>query len=313
MTLAARLSGLARNLGLIGTFNPTGLGGIGLSGAAGAESNNFLMLGSTIATKLGGLTFSVGLVLLARPVINMLKELIVNKRLPDWLGGFTWKEIVEEGKKAFSISGWKELLGKYNQVPSKYRNQGLLTTWNKLGEYEKKRASGETNAPNYTLKKGTNVETAGESVPSRYERGADGKLHRVTGWSVSDAQRGIAERYWDEWRAGSVSPFTETLFRNAFTPSLHQALISAMVAHGEANNGTGWDAEDLPSYWWRVNSGKGGGEITKTDIQGITKMPEEMKKSIASLFGSIQIKMDGEKVAAIIAPFVSQQIAGGIQ
>lgn len=314
VTLAARLSGLARNLGLIGGFNPTGLGGIGLSGAAGAESNNLLMLGSTLATKLGGLTFSVGLVAMAVPIVNMLKELIVNKRLPEWMGGMTWKEIVEEGKKAFSIEGWKELLGKYNQVPDKYKNRGLLYTIRDINKAEKKRAAGEDLTPDYKLNGPTkSVEVSGASVPFRYERGADGKLHKVSGWNVTEMQRGIAEQYWDEWRAGSVSNFTETLFKNAFTPAMHQALISAMVNQGEANNGTGWDAENLPSYWWRVNSGSGGGEITKTDIQGITKMPEEMKKSIASLFGSIQIKMDGEKVATIIAPFVSQQIAGGIQ
>lgn len=312
----------AKLVGIIGSLagNFKTLGAFGMASSltgTGATEGSFLLLGDSIGTKiataLGKVTLTAGVAFLAYSVLESLKKIIIDKKMPDWLPG-TYEELKEQINSAapFNPEKWKELLGKYNQLPSKYKNQGLLTTWNKLGEYEKKRASGELDAPNYTLKKGTNVET-GESVPTRYERGADGKLHRVTGWSVSDAQRGIADRYWDEWRAGSVSQFTETLFKNAFTPAMHQELISAMVAHGEANNGTGWDAENLPSYWWRVNSGKGGGEITKTDIQGITKMPEEMKKSIASLFGSIQIKMDGEKVAAIIAPFVSQQIAGGIQ
>lgn len=68
---------------------------------------------------------------------------------------------------------------------------------------------------------------------------------------------------------------------------------------------------ELPADWWKKGQDENG--VTSQDIQTLNNLPEATKAAIAGLIGSINISLDGDRIAYLLTPRVSQQIAEGIE
>lgn len=72
-------------------------------------------------------------------------------------------------------------------------------------------------------------------------------------------------------------------------------------------NGMSMTQWELPADWWKGGTNEDG--VTSQDIQSLNRLPEATKAAVAGLIGSIQINLDGNKVADLLTPRVSANIA----
>ena len=72
--------------------------------------------------------------------------------------------------------------------------------------------------------------------------------------------------------------------------------------------------EDLPSEWWQHQGGNTGNTegITSIDAQNMTGAVQQMPNAVAKALNGLTVRMDGQAVGYIVAPYVSQQIAAQI-
>ena len=68
---------------------------------------------------------------------------------------------------------------------------------------------------------------------------------------------------------------------------------------------------ETPADWWKGGTNEDG--VTSQDIQSLNKMPEAVKGAVAALIGSIRINLDGQKVADILTPQVSERVARDLE
>jgi len=84
-------------------------------------------------------------------------------------------------------------------------------------------------------------------------------------------------------------------------------LWSAYQAWRETQAGMGTDDWDVPADWWKNGTDENG--VTSEDINNLNGIPQETKEAIRELIGSMSIELDGETVARILTPRVSENIA----
>ena len=67
---------------------------------------------------------------------------------------------------------------------------------------------------------------------------------------------------------------------------------------------------DIPADWWKKGTDENG--VARAAEESMSAMPANVKEAVRELVGSIVFKMDGEQVAYLLAPRVSQQLAADI-
>lgn len=130
-------------------------------------------------------------------------------------------------------------------------------------------------------------------------------------------QVAAAEKYYDELRTADMGEYE----------SVKQAYIELEKVLGDENllldithaiedmMAENWDKgpnpEDLPAEWWKKDPNENG--VTSEDIANLNQIPSETKAAVKELIGSMNIYMDGEKVADLLTERVSQRIASEIE
>lgn len=147
---------------------------------------------------------------------------------------------------------------------------------------------------------------------------------------LSKAQREAIEDYWDFIKG----PYTDTGYKvtmgnlsEAFSdmPAELNELIERI--NGMTHDDDLWSMKDLPEWWfqdardqgkyevpadwWKTGANADG--ITSQDLQNFDSLPSRLERSVengmAKVVGSISFDLDGYRVARILAPMVSQEIA----
>lgn len=144
----------------------------------------------------------------------------------------------------------------------------------------------------------------------------DGKLLADQKLDVTDAQREAAEAFWDVMREsdGDFSDEAWDRFEKAFEgeDEVFDQLLDMMDYYKMAIHPEDWaDQTDIPADWWKKGSDENG--VTSEDIQSLNALPGAVKAAVQEVAGSIVFKLDGEQVAWLLAPRVSQFIARDIE
>jgi len=248
-----------------------------------------------IAAAIAGVTMTVGVAALAVPVVSALKDIIAGK-WPDWLPN--------PNERVGSL-----LLGA--EAPEELKEAAEEVAKSGLGAPE-----GLTNPLGVTMLKLTGSRTEEEktdrpTIPTkRTPRG------NIMGYSVTEEQRAAMEAWWDIYRQdpvlGSLSEEAES-FRAAFEgqEGIYEKLIDLVSWYEDHQNENDfYGMEDLPANWFNMDADENG--VTSEDIQGLNALPQKTKEAVGELVGSINFYMDGELVADLIAPRVSEKIGSEI-
>ena len=155
------------------------------------------------------------------------------------------------------------------------------------------------------------VDTSGFTLPTK--KTPQGTL---VGYKLTDEQRQGLEDYWDysrgddAWNELAQEEKLTTLFSdNMDTLNKLMDMITILQTRD------GWTTlEDLPSEWWQHQGGNSGNTdgLTSEDAKSMTGAVQQMPKAVAKALNGLTVKMDGQAVGYIVAPYVSQQIASQI-
>jgi flagellar biosynthesis chaperone FliJ len=152
----------------------------------------------------------------------------------------------------------------------------------------------------------------------------DELLDDDTGLVLSPADRQAMENYWDAIREdngeGTDAANAYLELWNHFNGSAEDlAVFDKITAMIDGLKEFGSLDVDLPSWWFSDggmnDSGEGEG-LTSEDISGFRGVPAKIeaaaRKGIAAGISGIKVQMDGVTVGHLVAPTVSQDIAGAI-
>lgn len=167
-----------------------------------------------------------------------------------------------------------------------------------------------------------------ENLNAIYGDGESGGVIRDADESIAKA----AAKYWgiynDESKTGTEEAFQAredlyktleehgyvnaeqgvSLFENVFDNWMKENDIDGLAEElNTALQEGGFSGLELPADWWKKGPDENG--VTSEDIQNLNALPAEVKDAVESLIGSIKINMNGEKVADLVTPRVSENIA----
>lgn len=270
-----------------------GLSGL-LSGSMGSVASGAASLSSTItsavaaaagpfATAIAGITMSVGLVALAVPIIDTLWKMF---RGEDPLG--LNKDVKKPGE--FMDNASDEAKETANELQKTTPFEVKWSGWNRpLRE---------------TLKRTGVIEELEWQEEGRYA-------------NTTAEQQALMEQYYDLKKDIDTMPDDllnmqvklEEAFQNDSDLLMDiQSMIDDFMRQNMLNDLD--NPDDLPADWWKRGADENG--VTSQDIQTLNNLPEATKAAIAGLIGSFNFYLDGDKVAYLLAPRVSQQIAADI-
>ena len=159
-------------------------------------------------------------------------------------------------------------------------------------------------------------------LPEKEEKVQEPKLPEIkqeeqkTGFNLTKEQIQALEDYWDlakgdngyeEWQ--QEEKLVELFDGNMETLDKLLDMITVLQTKD------GWTTlEDLPSEWWQHQGGNSGNTdgMTSEDAKSMTGAVQSMPKAVAKALSGLSVKMDGQTVGYIVAPYVSQQIASQI-
>jgi hypothetical protein len=277
---------------LSSVFSGGGAGGLG--GLAGAGAAN---LGSTItsavtscagpiASAIAGVTMSVGLIAIAVPLIDTIAKMI---RGEDPLG--LNKDVEKPGD--FMENASEEVKELADEIDEKTPTGLKWKGWN--------RPLRDT------------LTQAG--LVTQMEMQEEGRYAGMT-----EAQRQAAEDYYDALRnqypmgddSGRLLELYTKLDDLLGDENVLLDLTAAIDEMMRQNTLNDLDnPADLPADWWKKGSDENG--VTSEDIQSLNALPGAVKAAVQEVAGSIVFKIDGEQVAWLVAPRVSQFIARDIE
>lgn len=327
LAMAGKIASVAGDIKAIQLFSAlsSGAGAAGgLGGAASAAGASVSSLGSSIAGALGsalaGVTMAVTVAGFAAAAIGALGFLVKGD----------WKGEQEEKNKAEEITG-------VDMTPAgAVKAAGQLT-----GEQGKEAAD---RVLGWLLGNHKPVEPAAKTAQETPKVQVNGKAGDIgsgialptvrtpkgteTGFDITEAQRTAAEAFFDAWKELDLNPnseeadktFDETAeqFEAAFAgqEKLYNMLMDNMDVLKEKGGDNWTDMKDLPASWFR-NAWEGqDNQITSSDLSGFRSLPDSLYNAVlrgaSSGVSGIQVTIDGYTAGRIIAPYVSQEIARGI-
>ena len=125
--------------------------------------------------------------------------------------------------------------------------------------------------------------------------------------TVSPDQWAAAQGYWDLFRSRSMTNEDYTALKDAFAgqDGLFQDLIR-MMAELDADEATR-GLEDLPVSWYEEHGGNA------ADLSGLPGLIQSaVRTGAADGVSNIVVTLDGAAVGRLVAPYVSQRIAGAV-
>ena len=74
------------------------------------------------------------------------------------------------------------------------------------------------------------------------------------------------------------------------------------------------ELDEIPASWWQHQGGNAGNQdgMTSEDAKSMTGAVQQMPKAVAKALSGMTVRLDGQTVGYIVAPYVSQQIAAQI-
>lgn len=270
--------------GLFGGATEAGLTANAITSAITASSGGLASAIATALTSTAGV-IGVGVMTMAPVLIRLLSN---NDKL-----------VQEYMKKLDEATGTTKVEKKVeNAVKNGYDALHYLVT-------------GETKKVEEAVAQAGQVDTSGFTLPTK-------KTPRGTlvGYKLTDEQRQGLEDYWDysrkddAWNELAQEEKLTTLFSdNMDTLNKLMDMITILQTRD------GWTTlEDLPSEWWQHQGGNTGNTegITSIDAQNMTGAVKQMPQAVAKALSGLSVRMDGQTVGYIVAPYVSQQIASQI-
>ena len=117
------------------------------------------------------------------------------------------------------------------------------------------------------------------------------------------------------WRSGELAGYLEDgqLTNEELREIVENDLVPVADDWEELMRGlyNKYSETDIPADWWKGEPNQDG--VTSQDVQNLNHMPEDVKAAVESLIGSININMDGEKVADLLTDRVSERIAAAVE
>ena len=134
---------------------------------------------------------------------------------------------------------------------------------------------------------------------------------------MTPEQWAAANAFWDAQRKhdGDFTDEEWDAFEGAFAgqEELFDKINELMDYFVQSDHPDDWTGiEDLPSEWWK-NPNNGGEGITNDNISKFNQLPENIKRAVAQAVSGISVNIDGQAAGRILAPYVSTNIAAGIQ
>ena len=140
------------------------------------------------------------------------------------------------------------------------------------------------------------------------ERSADAIEEAIQDWW--DAQRNADNGLEDQDEAWRALEWMQEVLGDQFG-DVYDSIIQHL---DQLNRDQQLGMEDLPANWWQHQGGNSGNTdgLTSEDAKSMTGAVQQMPKAVAKALSGLTVKMDGQTVAYIVAPYVSQQIASQI-
>ena len=296
LKMAATIAELAANIKTLSFMKLiTGGGAGGLFGGATEAGVTANAITSAITASSGGLASAIATALTSASGLIGVGIMMLAPTVERLLSGKD-KEIEEHKKKLDEAAGTTEAAEKIENA----FNNGYDALHRIFGDNKNK-----------TEVLGGNVDTSGFTLPTK--KTPKGTL---VGYNLTDEQRQGLEDYWDysrgddAWKELEQEQKLNTLFRdNMDTLNKLMDMITILQTRD------GWTTlEDLPSEWWQHQGGNSGNTdgLTSIDAQNMTGAVQQMPQAVAKALSGLSVRMDGQTVGYIVAPYVSQQIASQI-
>lgn len=321
--IGSKLASLIANIAVIKAF--TGASTIAGVGSAVTASTT----AGAAAAKGPSFFGSLGLAALTTWGVNEgVKALPANfmSALAESLGlGTKEEKVLDEYNKSQGIETFGDVEAKVLSTPQELNQRAMASMWDILMHPEKNAKQPETPA-----EEPKDVTTPPEKKVVRYyDEDEDLEIEEIeeainpNALKVTPEQREAAESFWDAWRQWQTDnksePYDEAseALDAAFEGNedvLQQLdLLLDDLIRQTTENDTWSDMENLPDWWF---NGPNGETVTSSDLQGFRSLPGLLQAAVqsgaASGVSGISVSLDGYSVGRLVAPYVSQYIAGTV-